>query len=272
MRRNGWHLFAAVAVILAVQPARADDADTCAKASGDVAIAACTRLIASGRHKGRDLAIFYTNRAYMWRAKGDLDGAIADYDQAIRQDPKYTTAYINRGTAWNTKRDVDRAIADFNEAIRLDPKNALAYRIRGYTWGAKGDNERAIADLDQAIGLDPKDALSYLSRCMVRTMAGRNLPQALSDCDQALRLRPNDVHTMGTRGLLYLRLGRLDDAIVEYDAALKLAPKVATAFLLFGRGIAKQRKGDTAGGDFDMAAAKANNASIAEEYAKYGLK
>jgi len=255
-----------------VQPARADDADTCAKASGDVAIAACTRLIASGRYKGRDLAIFYTNRAYMWRAKGDLDGAIADYDQAIRHDPKYTTAYINRGNAWGTKRDVDRAIADLNEAIRLDPKNALAYRKRGDMWGARGYNERAIADYTEVIRLDPKDALSYLGRCSVRAIAGRNLPQALSDCDQALRLRPNDVTTMGTRGLLYLRLGRLDDAIVEFDAALKLAPKVTTAFLLFGRGIAKQRKGDTAGGDFDMAAAKANNANIAEEYAKYGLK
>jgi hypothetical protein len=40
MRRNGWRLFAgaAVAVILAVQPATADDADTCAKAWSGEAI------------------------------------------------------------------------------------------------------------------------------------------------------------------------------------------------------------------------------------------
>ncbi len=271
MRRNRWHLFAAVAVILAVQPATADDFDTCTKASGDVAIAACTRSIASGRYKGRDLAIIYTNRGNEWRAKGDFDGAIADYDQAIRLDPKYVNAYINRGNAWGSRGYGDRAIADYDQAIRLDPKNAIPYRSRGFTWGAKGDNERAIADYDQAIGLDPKDVLAYRGRCFARTTAG-NLPQALSDCDQALRLRPNDAYTMGHRGVLYVRLGRLDDAIVEYDAALKLAPKAASSFLLFGRGIAKQRKGDTAGGDADVAAAKAINPRIAEEFAKYGPK
>src|SRR5262249_35585571 len=103
MRRNGWRLFAgaAVAVILAMQPATADDADTCAKAFlRDEAIAACTRLISLGRYNGRDLAIIYTNRGNTWG--GDLDRPIADYkirdyDQAIRLDPTYVPAYIRRG-------------------------------------------------------------------------------------------------------------------------------------------------------------------------------
>jgi tetratricopeptide (TPR) repeat protein len=246
MRRNGWRLFAAaaVAVILAVQPATADDADTCTMASRrDLAIAACTRLIASGRYKGRDLAITYRNRGYAWRYKGDFNRAIADYD---------------------------RAIADYTEAIRLDPKNAVAYNNRGNAWGAKDDLDRAVADYDQAIGINPKFVAPYKNRCLARAIAGRNLPQALSDCDQALGLRPKDARTMDSRGFVYLRLGRLDDAIVEYDAVLKLAPKVATS--LFGRGIAKQRNGDTAGGDADMAAAKAIDASIAEKFANYGVK
>jgi tetratricopeptide (TPR) repeat protein len=274
MRRNRWRLFAgaAVAVILAVQPATADDADTCAKAfSGDEAIAACTRLISSGRYNGRDLAIIYTNRGNAWG--GDLDRPIADYkirdyDQAIRLDPTYVPAYIKRGYAWGSK-DLDRAIADYTEVIRLDPTNALAYYYRGYTWGAKGDNERAIADYDQAIGLDP-NARALTVRCRAHAIAG-NLPQALSDCDEAYRLRPNDGYTMASRCFIYLRLGRLDDAIVEYDAAAKRSS--STAFTLFGRGIAKQRKGDTAGGDADMIAAKIINPKIAKESAtKYGLQ
>jgi Flp pilus assembly protein TadD len=154
--------------------------------------------------------------------------------------------------------------------IRLDPKNALAYYYRGFILGAQGDNERAIADYDQAIALDP-NARSYSVRCRSHAMAG-NLPQALSDCDQALRLRPNDTYTMSSRGFVYLRLGRLDDAIGEYDAAMKRSSG-STAFTLFGRGIAKQRKGDTVGGDADMLAAKIINPRIAKEFAtKYGLQ
>jgi multidrug efflux pump subunit AcrA (membrane-fusion protein) len=33
------------------------------------------------------------------------------------------TSFHNRGSAWSAKGDLDRAIADYNEAIRLDPKN-----------------------------------------------------------------------------------------------------------------------------------------------------
>jgi hypothetical protein len=47
-------------VWLAATPATADDVDTCGKASGDEAIAACTRAINSGRYSGRQLAALLT--------------------------------------------------------------------------------------------------------------------------------------------------------------------------------------------------------------------
>jgi Tfp pilus assembly protein PilF len=40
---------------------------------------------------------------------GDLDRAIADYDEAIELDPNYTEAYINRGVVYKNKGDLDRA-------------------------------------------------------------------------------------------------------------------------------------------------------------------
>ena len=63
-----------------------------------------------------------TTAATLYGDKGDYDRAIADYDEAIRLDPRYAVAYYNRGVAYCDKGDYDRAIADYNEAIRLDPK------------------------------------------------------------------------------------------------------------------------------------------------------
>jgi formylglycine-generating enzyme required for sulfatase activity len=72
------------------------------------------------------------------------------------------------------------------------------------------------------------------------------------------------------RGLTYLRLGQFDKAIADYDNALRLDPKQATS--LYGRGLAKRRKGDQGGGDADIAAAKALRPSIADDFAAQGIK
>jgi hypothetical protein len=65
-------------------------------------------------------------------------------------------------------------------------------------------------------------------------------------------------------------MGQLDDAIKDYDAALKADPKIAES--LYGRGIAKVRKGDAAGGNGDIAAAKALNPGIADMMDRLGVK
>src|SRR5580704_17342128 len=152
MRSSAYWLFAGLAVVaLAGLPtgAAADDADTCAKQSGDVVIAACSRAIASGKFSGEELAPFYVSRGVVYKNKRGLDRAIADFDQAIRLDPKNTDAYTLRGMAWQTKGDLDRAIVDYDQTIRIDPKNTGAYTVRGVAWAAKGDFDRAIADYGQ---------------------------------------------------------------------------------------------------------------------------
>jgi tetratricopeptide (TPR) repeat protein len=107
------------------------------------------------------------------------------------------------------------------------------------------------------------------NRCWTRAVLGRELPQALDDCDAALRLKPDNAGTLDWRGFTNLRLRRLDAAIADYDAALKLNPRLAGS--LYGRGLAKRWKGDNAAGEADAIAAKAIQADIAGEFARYGV-
>jgi tetratricopeptide (TPR) repeat protein len=85
-----------------------------------------------------------------------------------------------------------------------------------------------------------------------------------------LRARALDILSLVEQARKDLRLNRWDDAIADYDATLKIDSR--KAYSLYGRGIAKLRKGDTAAGQADIAAAKAAQANIAEEFAKYGVK
>jgi tetratricopeptide (TPR) repeat protein len=63
---------------------------------------------------------------------------------------------------------------------------------------------------------------------------------------------------------------RLDLAIADYDAALKLSPQLASA--LYGRGEAKRIKGDAAGADADVLAAKHIDPGISGDFARFGAR
>jgi tetratricopeptide (TPR) repeat protein len=74
---------------------------------------------------------------------------------------------------------------------------------------------------------------------------------------------------MESRGLILLRLGRLDESIAQYAAAIKAQPRAPVA--LYGRGLAELKKGDKADGDADIAAAKAIAPAVADQFKRLGL-
>ena len=185
------------AAVLLTAPAAAqaqpvNDAERCTSISGnpDLAIQHCTRAIESGRYSGEVLAKLHHSRGIEWAAKGIHDRAIADYDAALRLNPRYSDAFHNRGNAWSSKGDTDRAIADFDAAIALNPKDALSHSSRAFEWTAKGDYARAIADYDAALRLNPKSPSAYLARGRVRLYTGDN-PRAIADLEEAFKAEPN---------------------------------------------------------------------------------
>jgi len=304
------NVLVATIVALAASPAVAQSQqqiDQCTNKGGsftsEVRINACTSLIQSDR-SGKSLPQYYYQRCRAYIKKGDYDSALRDCNEAIRLDPKYAVAYDSRGNVYDYKKDYDRAIADYGEAIRLDPKDAGAFNNRGNAYADKGDPDRAIPDYDEAIRLDPKDAAAFRnrgmtyrdkgdldraivdydeairldpkyadafnSRCWARALAGRDLAAALADCNESLRLDPGAAAFFNTRGLVQLKLGAFDRAIADYGAAIAKRPKDANS--LYGRGVAKLKSGDRAGGEADLAAAKTIEADIAQVYAGYGVK
>jgi tetratricopeptide (TPR) repeat protein len=141
--------------------------------------------------------------------------------------------------------------------------------LRGKIHAEQGDLKRALEALDEGIALDNEGESYYRNgKCWVGGKLGGDLEAALTECNKSLALR-EDGDTHDSRGLIYLKQGRFGEARADYDIALKEDPKSASS--LFGRGIARRRLDDVAGGNADMAAAKAIDPQIADAYAKYGL-
>lgn len=75
---------------------------------------------------------------------------------------------------------------------------------------------------------------------------------------------------LDSRGFVYLKMGDLDKAIADYDAALQIDANLA--YVLFGRGKARLLKGDEPRGSFDITVAKRIKPEIADEMSRYGVK
>ena len=160
------------------------------------------------------------------------------------------------------------AIQDLNRKIRANPNDVVALYRRGQLYAKNDDFSRAALDFDATIRLSPKDAEALNNRCWVRAMIG-DLQAALQDCDASLQIRPDFVDSLDSRGFVKLKIGQPQNAIADYDAALQLSARKASS--LYGRGIAKLRSGNASGHN-DIAAAKAIDPQIADEFARYGVR
>jgi len=93
------------------------------------------------------------------KEKVTVDRLIAGCSSVIRSGggtlETLALAFVGRGSALVTKGDVDGAIQDYGQALSLNPNNFLTFNNRGFAYAAKGNFERAIQDYDQALLLNP---------------------------------------------------------------------------------------------------------------------
>ncbi len=182
----------------AEQSARATPGDVAACAQvrdHDAAIAGCTRVIEDGKQTPIGRAAAHYNRGNAHAAKGDQAAAIADYDEAIRLDPKNAPALNNRGTALSEKGDADAAIADFNAAIKQNARFASAYFNRANAYAARGEADRAIADYTAAIRHNRRSVNAYIARGALY-LAGGAAAKAREDMKLAARLERKNAYAV----------------------------------------------------------------------------
>jgi tetratricopeptide (TPR) repeat protein len=108
-------------------------------------------------------------------------------------------------------------------------------------------NDRAYLDLAIPIELYKQNQIAkvitsvdYNNRGLAKSALGKK-EDAISDYDMAIKLAPNDSAAYYNRGLAKYDLGKKEDAIADYDQAIKLAPNDSAAYN--NRGITKYELG-----------------------------
>ena len=140
----------------------------------------------------------HARRAAARRVQGDLPGAIAEYDKAIKADPSGAENYARRGGARRANGDAEGALEDFDRAYLLDPRAvsndrgvADAFSSRGFVRASRLDLSGALADFDKAIACYQGNPDFYFKRGQTRLIKG-DTAGALTDIDLGLALKPDD--------------------------------------------------------------------------------
>ena len=92
--------------------------------------------------------------------KSDMQGALVEFNEAIRYDPDNADAWYYRGNTNYNLFEVEKAIADYDKAIELNPEHIEALVNRGNARVYNGDIEGGCLDWRKAESLG-KDNLEH---------------------------------------------------------------------------------------------------------------
>ncbi len=203
------------------------------------------------------------------RSAADRMATLGDLDTAMKLNPKDTIPLMVRAAIYIRDKDWDKALTDVNAALVINPKDEQALSIRAKVYIQLKRVEEAMADDDAVLAMHPDDAEYLNNACWARAISNVQLDKALELCAAALKAAPDTAHILDSRAFVELRLGQYDAAITDYDAVLAKEPKLSAS--LYGRGIAKLRKGMKAEGNADLTAARTVFATIDDTFKEYGV-
>jgi tetratricopeptide (TPR) repeat protein len=129
---------------------------------------------------------------------------------------------------------------------------------RATAFAKEGKAQEAFDAASEAIEHAPSLVAAWVARGIYRTHLEDEPEGPLADFDQAVELTPDDLNARFQRGEYLSSLGELERAYEDFDAAIRIAPKIGQ--LYFRRASTRMRLDEQPEGwgeaclpDFDMA-------------------
>ena len=219
--------------------------------------------------------------------KGDIHGAISEYQQALKIDPDDVNVLNSMGVCYAVMGDVDTALSYFESAGKIDPNEVMAWYNSALIYKLKGDKQKALDHFLKA-GTKKADSFEiafqtgkiyfetgdegsgrkYYQKALTLTDGTDGNQRFVGDCHMALnetdlalkaygaaiKENPNDAYALSALGMLYDQKGENPEiAMVFCQQSVDIAPQNS----LFRRRLAllylKQKEWDKALEEFKKA-------------------
>jgi Flp pilus assembly protein TadD len=198
--------------------------------------------------------------------RGDVQKAIALYQELLRRQPDSVEARTNLGVALAKAGRYDEATAQYREALKRDPKNPVVRLNLALSQYKQADFQMAASELQDLRKDHPENqqSLYLLADCFLRL--GRN-SEVVELLEPAYQAHPEDRAIDYALGTALLREGKLQRGEAVIDRILKEGDTPEANFLM---GEAQFAAGDNRAAAATLSRALELNPSMAGCWSLYG--
>jgi tetratricopeptide (TPR) repeat protein len=206
---------------------------------------------------------------YRARAEAKLtvdryEDAVEDLSRAIAFEPANAEVLVLRGNAYLMSRNLSSAVKDFTKAIEINSRLLSAHLGRAMAHAKAEAFEEAETDLARALEIEPRSALAYAYRAYVYKLASQS-DLGAKELERALKLDSANPEVVWVKGEIEEAIGRTEEAVASYRAALAAKPLLREASEALERlGVAREQ-----GGDVEVAGAGVENWRIIQRSGRF---
>ncbi len=179
----------------------------------------------------RESARVYVNIGETYELAGDKDKAHESYRAAIELNPLFIKGHLKSAALYEKEGNLDAALAAFKRVVEISPNNPQRFFSIGNLLLKKGDLVKAQEAYNTAV----KQEAALASEIAEELLKAGKDDLAEHFFRTSLLKMNASVHVYNRLGIALRRQGKWQEAIREYETALKIDPRDAGIYFNMGK-------------------------------------
>jgi len=173
---------------------------------------------------GEDFSIDYVKKAAEYIQKGNITGALEEYDRAIEEFPDNPLIYQCVGNLYADNGNMEEARINYEKALAIEENLPFTRNNLGLIFAKTGQPEKAIREFKTAIDLCPKEDQFWNNTGNAWAQSG-NFKEAIVYIKKAVELNPSGINYKFNLALCLEKDNQFDEAIKIYEEILCKEPE-----------------------------------------------
>jgi tetratricopeptide (TPR) repeat protein len=149
-----------------------------------------------------------------------FEEAIIAYENFLETKPKNLKALYNKGRAHEELEDYDKAEESFKKALQVDPKNSQILLSLSNLYHKKKSYELSLMYADNAVEVSGATAMAYFMKVRALHQLG-NVDEAMREYNAAIKMNPNYGQALYYRGMLNRLVDKNQQACADFRKAVE---------------------------------------------------